>query len=114
VRRTLAEKLSSSTVFECGQCGERQSCGGWLLIDHSEHACCPSCGSYRVSLRQTPDKIDQMYSSPSNFMNRMLGGALFKCRYCRLQFYDQRPLREKSSGPASTLSYQDREGERRT
>jgi hypothetical protein len=84
------------------------------LIDRSKHASCPSCGSYRVSLRQTPDKIDQMYSSPSNFMNRWFGGALFKCRYCRLQFYDQRPLREQSGGQAGTLSYRNREGERRT
>jgi hypothetical protein len=113
VHRTLAEKLSNSSVFECRQCGERQSSGSWLLIDHSEHASCPSCGSYRVNLRQRPDKIDQMYSSPSNFMKRLLGGALFKCRYCRLQFYDQRPLRPKTNVP-SNFSYQDRDGERRT
>jgi ribosomal protein L32 len=114
VRRTFAEKLSSSNVFECGQCGERQTSGGWLLIDRGKHACCPSCGSYRVTLRNTPDKIDRMYSSPSNFIYRLFGGALFKCRYCRLQFYDLRKLREQRSELPVNFSYQHSEGERRT
>jgi hypothetical protein len=29
-------------------------------------------------------------------MQRVFGGRLYHCRYCRAQFYDRRPLAEES------------------
>jgi DNA-directed RNA polymerase subunit RPC12/RpoP len=104
VHRTLAEKLNQSQVFKCRHCGERQSIGGLLLIDRGKYASCPSCGSYRVSVRQTPDKIDKMYSSPSSIFKRIFGGTLYRCRYCRIQFYDLRPLRNQPEENPDSVS----------
>jgi DNA-directed RNA polymerase subunit RPC12/RpoP len=106
VHRTLAEKLTQNRVYECAACGERQSSGGWLLIDTEDLANCPSCGTYRLTLRRTPDKIDRMYSSPSNFFKRIFGGDLYRCRYCRIQFYDRRPLCEDAVAAENSFSYQ--------
>jgi DNA-directed RNA polymerase subunit RPC12/RpoP len=111
VRRTLAEKLARNRVYECTQCGERQTSGGWLLVERSRNASCPSCGSFRINFRRTPDKIDRMYTSPSNFFKRIFGGVLYKCRYCRLQFYDLRPLRDQRAETPNSFSYH--AGERR-
>ncbi len=92
MRRTFLEKLATSHVYECRDCELRQSSGSLFLIDRSCHANCPSCGNLYVTLRQSPDMIDAMYKSFTNSFNRMLGGKLYKCRHCRLQFYDRRPL----------------------
>ena len=36
---------------------------------------------------------------PVNFLKRMSGGKLVHCRYCRLQFFDRRPLAPESGEP---------------
>jgi rubrerythrin len=96
VHRTVAERLSASQVYECLKCGLRQSVGDWLWFDRKEYANCPSCGTLRISVRNQPDKIDTMYRSFRNTYKRLRGGALYGCRYCRLQFYDRRPLSDRT------------------
>jgi hypothetical protein len=45
-----------------------------------------------VKLR-APDRIDRMQTGFLNMLERFAGkGKLFHCRWCRLQFYDRRPL----------------------
>jgi hypothetical protein len=40
-----------------------------------------------------PDRIDRMHTGFLNFAEKIAGkGRLFHCRWCRLQFYDRRPL----------------------
>lgn len=97
VRRTFAEKLLYERVYECTRCGQKEKTGGWLLIDRNPHAVCPSCGTAQLVARTTIDPIDRVYRSPRAFMKRILGGALYSCRYCRLQFYDRRPLQAKKN-----------------
>jgi hypothetical protein len=36
------------------------------------------------------DRIDPMNSGLLNLLERMTGGKLFHCRFCRVQFYDRR------------------------
>jgi hypothetical protein len=36
------------------------------------------------------DHIDHMYRHPLSLLQRLLGGKLYHCRYCRIQFYDWR------------------------
>jgi rubrerythrin len=98
VRRTLAEKLMHGRVFECVGCGERHYPQPWLLIDRSSHAICPSCGTSRITVRSSPDPIEPVYRSPRSFLKRLFGGALYRCRFCRLQFYDLRPPRFTKDG----------------
>jgi hypothetical protein len=51
------------------------------------------CGTYRVSKLRSPDRIDKFHSGFLNLVERIAGkGRLFHCRWCRLQFYDRRPL----------------------
>jgi hypothetical protein len=87
----------------CLTCGKRQTAGGWLILDRNEHAVCPSCGTGKLGTRLTPDPIDFLYRSPNNFLKKLLGGTLYKCRFCRLQFYDRRPLQAGDDGSAKTL-----------
>ena len=45
-----------------------------------------------VRLKQR-DKIDRMQGGFLNLLERVAGkGRLFHCRWCRLQFFDRRPL----------------------
>ena len=54
---------------------------------------CPVCGTYRVVRLKERDRIDRMQSGFLNLLERVAGkGRLFHCRWCRLQFYDRRPL----------------------
>jgi hypothetical protein len=51
------------------------------------------CGSYRVTRLKTPDRIDRFHTGFLNFLERIAGkGKLVHCRWCRIQFYDRRPL----------------------
>ncbi|HWB85911.1 MAG TPA: hypothetical protein VG675_17340 [Bryobacteraceae bacterium] len=38
------------------------------------------------------DRIDPLQGGLLNLMERIVGGKLFHCRYCRVQFYDRRLL----------------------
>jgi hypothetical protein len=41
------------------------------------------------------DHIDDMSYRPSSIIQRLLGGQLYHCIGCRLQFYDLRPRRSQ-------------------
>jgi hypothetical protein len=42
---------------------------------------------------KAPDKIDRKHGGFLNFVERLVGkGRMFHCRWCRLQFFDRRPL----------------------
>lgn len=60
----------------------------------TRHCHCPRCGNPNPSVRLKRDKIDKMARSPIRFLHRLLGGTLYHCAYCRLQFYDVRKRKE--------------------
>ena len=41
-------------------------------------------------VRSRPDKIDRVMRGPIRLMHQVLGGTLYHCIHCRLQFYDIR------------------------
>jgi cytoskeletal protein CcmA (bactofilin family) len=49
---------------------------------------CPSCGSEKVHLRDSPDRIDPLYQTPVRTVQRLFGAQLYHCFVCRMQFYD--------------------------
>lgn len=51
---------------------------------------CHRCGTYRITKLKMRDKIDPMEPGFLNLMERLLGGNLYHCRFCRLQFWDRR------------------------
>jgi hypothetical protein len=54
------------------------------------HAACPECGTMRVKRLARRDRIDRMADVPWSTIQHHLGGKLFRCALCRLQFYDCR------------------------
>jgi hypothetical protein len=46
--------------------------------------------------RKKVDKVDSFLYSPIRLIHWMLGGKLYHCVFCRLQFYDFRQLRPKT------------------
>ena len=50
---------------------------------------------------KVPDKIDPMEHGLMNLVERLFGGTLYHCCYCRVQFFDRRPLDPNASRVAS-------------
>jgi rubrerythrin len=111
VHRTFFEKFTHRYVYSCLVCGERQSPGSFLILDRNAHAICPSCGTGRISRRKEPDLIDPFFRSFKGSIARLLGGQLYRCRYCRIQFYDRRPLQAEKNEAAAALQHQGRQPE---
>ncbi len=51
---------------------------------------CPECGTTRLKKLSKPDRIDRVSTVPWSKIQRFLGGRLYHCLFCRLQFYDCR------------------------
>jgi len=56
----------------------------------SPYATCPECARLQVRLLAKPDRIDRVSRVPWSAVQRLLGGKLYRCSRCRLQFYDCR------------------------
>ena len=56
---------------------------------------CPKCGTVRVTKLREQDQIDPMYSGLVNLLERIGGGSLYHCKFCRVQFYDRRETRSR-------------------
>ena len=109
VHRTFKEKLLYLAVYECPQCHARTSESRWYALYLGDRPRCPSCGTYRLSRLTSRDRIDPMHKGVINFTQWLLGGDLYHCRYCRLQFYDLRKRAaaetgEKAAAPPSQNS----------
>ena len=95
IHRTFRERLRYLAVYECRDCyALTTSPHRWAL--HTGPACrCPRCGTYRVTRLKSPDKIDGTQTGLLNLFERLAGGDRYHCRYCRVQFFDRRPLRSE-------------------
>ena len=51
---------------------------------------CHRCGTYRITKLKTRDKIDPMEPGFLNLLERLAGGELYHCKFCRVQFWDRR------------------------
>jgi hypothetical protein len=93
VHRTFFERFSYMAIYECQKC-EREEFVPRRFRYHLGPACrCPVCGSFRVTKLKSPDRIDRYHGGFLNFLERIAGkGKLVHCRWCRIQFYDRRPL----------------------
>jgi hypothetical protein len=96
VHRTLTERFFYMGVFECPQCKEIKRVARRFTYYLGERARCPLCGTFRLRALLEKDHIDRMLKSPVSVLQRVFGGRLYHCRYCRAQFYDRRPLAEES------------------
>jgi len=92
IHRTFLQRFRYLALFECRDCNRSlDTPRGWAL--HLGPICrCPICGTHRLNRLKEPDRIDRVHSDLTNLIERLMGGKLFHCRFCRIQFYDRRPL----------------------
>lgn len=92
IHRTLIERIGYMAIYQCQRCREEQVVLRRWRYHFGPGARCPLCGSRRVTRLKAPDQIDPMTGGFLNFMERIVKGKLFHCRFCRIQFYDRRTL----------------------
>ena len=92
VHRTLRERLSYIAVYECKECHAEDYLPPAHQLHRGKAARCPRCGTYRITRLKEPDHIDPMRTGMLNMLEKMAGGKLYHCRYCRVQFWDRRRL----------------------
>jgi DNA-directed RNA polymerase subunit RPC12/RpoP len=90
VHRTFFERFSYLAIYECRDCENEEFVPRAYTYHMGEHARCPKCGTHRVTKLRAPDKIDPMMTGPLNIAERMAGGMLYHCCFCRVQFFDRR------------------------
>ena len=108
--RSLWERLHYGAIYQCDKCDfvDFDSYGERFPI-FSAAVRCPRCGSTGVRKRAKLDHIDPLTTQFLYRIQRWLGGQLYFCSPCRLQFYDLRPWvrskqdspREETASPAS-------------
>lgn len=57
---------------------------------HTPYVSCPECGTGQIKRLAETDGIDRMSTVPWSTLQRYLGGRLYYCAFCRLQFHDCR------------------------
>jgi DNA-directed RNA polymerase subunit RPC12/RpoP len=95
------ERFSYLAIYACQECEAEEFAPRRYKYHFGPHARCPSCGTLRIVKLKARDKIDPMYVGFLNLMERLAGGRLFHCRYCRCQFYDRRRTAAEISQPAA-------------
>ena len=96
VHRTFFERFSYLAIFECKECSGEEFVPRRYRAHFGKGARCPKCGTFRITRLKTPDKIDPIQNGLLNLLERMAGGRIHHCRYCRIQFYDRRRLASES------------------
>jgi hypothetical protein len=99
VHRTFLERFGYLAIYACRECESEELVPRRYKYHFGPNARCPRCGTFRIVKLKERDKIDPMYVGFLNFLERLAGGRLFHCRYCRCQFYDRRRTAAESAGP---------------
>ena len=92
VHRTFRERLLYRAIYECTVCKFRIVEWRAYTFRFSRYARCPDCGSQNLRRLRKRDPIERVSHHPWNVLQRMLGGRLYYCSRCRLQFGDLRPV----------------------
>jgi len=77
-------------IYQCRGCREEQVVPRPWRYHFGPETRCPQCGTQRLTKLQTPDRIDPKHTGFLNLLERLMGGKLYHCRFCRIQFYDRR------------------------
>jgi len=103
VHRTLFEHFRYAAIYYCKSCDSEEYVPRLFQYRFGPYARCPQCGTYRLSKLRAPDKIDGMQTGLINLLERLHGGRLFHCRYCRVQFYDRRPRASEGAEESAAM-----------
>jgi len=88
------ERFRYLESYRCDSCSARYHVTFSSRLQLARYAKCPKCRYQDISHLKRVDKIDKMRGGLFNFVHRILGGKLYHCWFCRLQFYDFRPRRD--------------------
>jgi len=100
VHRTFFERFRYMAIYACRECNTEKFYPRHYTYHLGPHCRCPLCGTLRVTRLKVPDKIDRVHTGFLNYLEWLLGGRLYHCRYCRVQFYDRRMLASEDKTPA--------------
>ena len=103
VRRTFWERLYCRAAYACDDCKRRMTVPRRLSFHFALDAHCPQCGSAELRRLSARDNVESMSRHPLSRMQRWLGGHLYYCALCRLQFYDWRG-RERQHSERTMMS----------
>jgi hypothetical protein len=95
VHRTLMERFSYLAIYSCKECNAEDNLPRAHQMHRGKSARCPKCGTFRIKQLKEPDQIDPMHTGVLNILEKMVGGKLFHCRFCRIQFWDRRRLQSE-------------------
>jgi phage FluMu protein Com len=89
-----------AAIFRCRKCDSQSKTKQRFYGYITGQAKCPKCLREDVRRQRIPDGIDRIVKSPLSVLQGLMGGHLYHCVYCRIQFYDLR-ARERDRSPAS-------------
>jgi len=99
VHRTFFERFGYLAIYECRDCDVEKFYPRRYMHHFGPYCRCPLCGTLRVTRLKSRDRIDPPHTGFLNFLERLVGGKLYHCRYCRVQFYDRRNLASEDKTP---------------
>jgi hypothetical protein len=88
--RKWYQRFVYQQVMQCRKCGIEAQTPREFTLKPTALVQCPRCHTHKVSRRIAPDKIDPVIKSFSSVLQGLLGGRLYHCNFCRIQFYDLR------------------------
>ena len=103
VHRTFLERFRFMAIYECRDCNREQAYARRYTYHFGPYCRCPECGTYRLTRLKARDKIDPLFTGFLNLLERLAGGRLHHCRYCRVQFYDRRVVAPEDKTPARVI-----------
>src|ERR1051325_3995580 len=99
IHRSLAERVRYMAVWQCADCNEIVPYPRQYATHLGPHSVCPLCTTPRLTRLEKPDRIDRQQGGFWNLLERLAGGRLYHCRFCRLQFYDRRKMLSELERP---------------
>ena len=76
--------------YRCRECHATENAPRSYRLHYGNRCRCPRCGTFRITKLKERDRIDPMETGILNLYERWMGGKLYHCRYCRIQFFDRR------------------------
>src|ERR1035437_5385337 len=100
IHRTFTERFVYLAIYECRQCKDISFMPRQFRYHFGDLSRCPNCGTLRITKLKHRDRIDPMNGGFLNLLERMSGGVIYHCKFCRLQFYDRRKSAAEKPQPA--------------
>lgn len=95
-KRRFLNRWRYLEAYRCTGCGAKYHVTFGSRLKLARYAKCPKCRYQDITPMRRVDKIDKMRGGLFNLIHRIMGGQLYHCWFCRLQFYDLRQRKENS------------------